>query len=330
MRACAIEPAMSSAYSRAVDGQRRAELVMKSSRVPVNRPPQGGLLVSHRVSRSARGRRWRGLGAGGPGSGEWRGYTGGAGGAGGWLPGRARGRARRRACVRRRRHVRRVGRRDGLLPGRRRRHRSHLLGLLLHEEPHEQPDRHDEEQPETADQETRTLREQSSHIGLDLAFLADLAALARPDLRGQTVEVDEALGRLVVEAVGRVVGGEVVVVERVRAAAADGHARSLEEAQAHVAGHELLRGLDEAVERLFERREPHAVVDELGPLLLDAELVVQHLTLEAQVLERLVRGDERERARNLVDLAALHADEAVLDHVDAAETVAARRARSSR
>jgi hypothetical protein len=47
----------------------------------------------------------------------------------------------------------------------------------------------------------------------DLPVLADLAPLARPDLRGQTPQLDEALGGSVVERVGRVVGRKVVIVE---------------------------------------------------------------------------------------------------------------------
>ena len=54
----------------------------------------------------------------------------------------------------------------------------------------------------------------------------------------------------------------------------------------------------------LERREPHAVVDQLGPALLDVALEPRLLALDRDVLELLVRGDERHRARRLVDLAA--------------------------
>ena len=43
------------------------------------------------------------------------------------------------------------------------------------------------------------------------------------------------------------------------------------------------------------------------------------VALEGQVLEVRVRRDERQRGRALVDLAALDADTAVLDHVEPSE-----------
>ena len=51
--------------------------------------------------------------------------------------------------------------------------------------------------------------------------------------------------------------------------------------------------------------------------------MVRDLALERQVLEGLVRPDDRERARHLVQLAALDAHPAVLDHVDPPEPVGA-------
>jgi hypothetical protein len=57
----------------------------------------------------------------------------------------------------------------------------------------------------------------------------------------------------VVERVGGVVGGEAVVVQRVRAAPADDVAAARLEAQAHLAGDVALGGLDERVEGLLER-----------------------------------------------------------------------------
>ena len=49
---------------------------------------------------------------------------------------------------------------------------------------------------------------------------------------------------------------------------------------------------------------------------------MQKLALQAQVLERLVRLDDGERTGHFVALAALHAHETVLDHVDATKPVA--------
>ena len=85
----------------------------------------------------------------------------------------------------------------------------------------------------------------------------------------------------------------------------------------------LLRLVDEGVQRALERREPQAVVDQLGPALLDAALEAGEVALDGDVLELLVRGDQRDRAGGLVDLAALDADQPVLDHVEPADALRA-------
>ena len=81
--------------------------------------------------------------------------------------------------------------------------------------------------------------------------------------------------------------------------------------------------VEERVERPLQRREPQAVVDELGPALLDAVLEPCEVTFDGDVLELLVRSDQGDRAGALVDLAALDADEAVLHHVEPADAVGA-------
>ena len=93
--------------------------------------------------------------------------------------------------------------------------------------------------------------------------------------------------------------------------------------EADLAGHRALGGGEEGVEGLLERREPEAVVDELGPAGLEAGLLVGDVALEGDVLEIGVGQDQRQRRRALVDLAALDADAAVLDHVEPAPAVAA-------
>ena len=74
---------------------------------------------------------------------------------------------------------------------------------------------------------------------------------------------------------------------------------------------------------LLQRREPQAVVDQLAPALLDGALEPGQLALEGDVLELLVRGDQCDRAGRLVDLAALDADQAVLDDVDPPDALGA-------
>ena len=118
------------------------------------------------------------------------------------------------------------------------------------------------------------------------------------------------------EGVLGVVGGEGVVVERVRAPPTGDLARAGREPQAHLAGDVALGLVDEGVERLLERAEPEAVVDELGVAGLEAGLLPLHVALEADPLEVAVGQDQREAGRALVGLPALDADPTVLDHVD--------------
>ena len=74
---------------------------------------------------------------------------------------------------------------------------------------------------------------------------------------------------------------------------------------------------------VLERREPQAVVDQLAPPLVDAALEPGHVPLDGHALQLLVRGDQRDRARRLVHLAALDADQPVLDHVEPADALRA-------
>ena len=137
------------------------------------------------------------------------------------------------------------------------------------------------------------------------------------------MDVDEALSGLMVESVVGIVGGQAEIIQRVGALASHHGAGTLEELQLHRAGHALLGVGEEGVEGLLQRREPQAVVHLLGPSLLDGELVVQHAPLQAQIFQGLVRLNESQAARHLVALAALHAHEPVLHHVDAAVAVGA-------
>src|SRR5690606_18201723 len=143
----------------------------------------------------------------------------------------------------------------------------------------------------------------------------------RPRLHAEAPQAHEALAVGVVEAVGRVVGGEPVVVEAVVAAPADHVAAVRLQAQAHLAGDVPLRRVDERVERLLERREPQAVVDELGVAVLEGDLLALQVALEGDALEVAVRRDQRQRTRRLVGLPALDADTAVLHHVEPAPAV---------
>ena len=145
----------------------------------------------------------------------------------------------------------------------------------------------------------------------------------RPGGHAQTPQAHEALGVLVAEGVGGVVGGQAVVVEADRAAPAHHPAPAGLEAEAHLAG-DVALGLDEeGVEGLLERGEPQAVVDQLRPARLEPELLVVEVALQGEVLQVGVGQEQGQGARAFVRLAALDADPAVLHHVEAAEAVGA-------
>lgn len=69
---------------------------------------------------------------------------------------------------------------------------------------------------------------------------------------------------------------------------------ALKELQTDSAGHELLGIGHKGVERVLERAVPLAVVHGGGPILLELDLGLEQVALDADVLERLVGGDERQ------------------------------------
>ena len=90
-----------------------------------------------------------------------------------------------------------------------------------------------------------------------------------------------------------------------------------------VARHRRLGLVDQLVQRPLERGVPLAVVDQLAPALVDPALEPGQLPLDGDVLQLHVGGDQRDRARRLVHLAALDADQPVLDQIQPADPVGA-------
>ena len=93
---------------------------------------------------------------------------------------------------------------------------------------------------------------------------------------------------------------------------------------AHLARNVSLSVVDEHVERALETREPEAVVDELGPLGLNAALVACQVALDGEVLKFFVRVDQRDAGRSFVNLTALDAHKAILNDVDSTHALRAR------
>src|SRR6185436_20484986 len=96
---------------------------------------------------------------------------------------------------------------------------------------------------------------------------------------------------------------------------------SLPKPQGDLAGHRLLRLVDEGVQGLTQGGEPEAVVDDLGVVESEALLVVEGVAIEGESLQFAVGEHNLSAARGLVAAARLHADEAVLYQVDTADAV---------
>src|SRR6266480_3429069 len=153
-----------------------------------------------------------------------------------------------------------------------------------------------------------------------LSFLGG-SLLARHRLDAEAPEPHEPGGVLVAESVLGGVGRELVVVQPVLGATAGDEAAARLEAESHLPRHRRLRCTHERVEGPPQRRVPQPVVDELGVARLEASLLAHEVALERDRLEVGVGEEQGERTRALVDLAALDAHPAVLDHVDAAPAV---------
>ena len=116
-------------------------------------------------------------------------------------------------------------------------------------------------------------------------------------LARQAPELHEALGQGLVEGVAGVVGGHAEVVQAGLGAPAGDDGPAAVQGEPHLAGDVPLGVVDERVERVLERREPQAVVDQLAPALVDAALEPGQVPLDGDRLQLLVGGDQRDRAR---------------------------------
>src|SRR5215203_2887305 len=146
---------------------------------------------------------------------------------------------------------------------------------------------------------------------------------ACPLAGGEAPEGYEACCGGFVECAVGIVGGEVFAVEGVRGFAAHDGFVSFVEFEADGAGYGLLRFCDKGVEGGFEGGEPQALVGEFGVALFDGGLEAEDVSRKCQGLEFAVGGYDDEGCGGFVDLAALYSDQAVLDHVDAADGVCA-------
>ncbi len=93
--------------------------------------------------------------------------------------------------------------------------------------------------------------------------------------------------------------------------------------QANVAGDRFLRLFDHRFQDLELRREPKSVIDRFGEF--DAERVAQahNFAIHRDRFKRTVRRLQDRHARSFVNAARFHTDKAILDKIDAADSVLA-------
>ena len=140
----------------------------------------------------------------------------------------------------------------------------------------------------------------------------------------EAVEADEASRiALVIPALYAFHRCDLVVVERILRLASGGDDVPLVELQANGAGDELLTFVHESLQRLAFWREPKSVVNEFGVFRDEAVAQMLDLAIHREAFDLLVGLHEDGAARCLVDTTAFHADEAVLDEVNAADAMLA-------
>src|ERR1035438_5049510 len=148
-----------------------------------------------------------------------------------------------------------------------------------------------------------------------------LRGLGGADLDRQADQVDEAECVLLVVAPPHGEARNVERIERIRRLAGERLYVALVELQLHFAGGSLTHLFEKGVERLAQRRKPQAVIYHLGVLQRALLLVVQRVLVEREGFQ-LADGEHNQRAaRRLITPARLHAHEAILHQVDAADAV---------
>ena len=156
-----------------------------------------------------------------------------------------------------------------------------------------------------------------------LILLATATVTLRRDFLTETEQSDEPLRVGLPVDVVFAERGQILAVEPERRSSADRAGSALVELHPHVAGDRHLGAIDEGVERLAQRREPEAVVDQIGVGQRQLVLEPHRRLVQRQMLQLAVGGGEDRAAGRLVDAAALHPDQPVLQQVDAADAVLA-------
>src|SRR5262245_53551002 len=108
-------------------------------------------------------------------------------------------------------------------------------------------------------------------------------------------------------------------VEALRRFPPDHSGVALIELEPHRAADILLALVDERLKHLALRAEPEAVIDQLGIARHQLVLEMAGAAIERDAFDTAMGGMKDRAARCLIDAAALHADEPVLDQIEAAD-----------
>src|ERR1051326_1034783 len=132
---------------------------------------------------------------------------------------------------------------------------------------------------------------------VELQLALSLAERAQP----QSVEFDETFGVvLVVGDRAFLEGHQLLVVERIFALTPDNRDAAFVELEPHLAAHEFLALVDRRLQHLALRREPEAVVDQLGIFRHQLVLEVPRAAVERDALDAAMRRPQDRAARRLV------------------------------
>src|SRR5205807_4198916 len=137
---------------------------------------------------------------------------------------------------------------------------------------------------------------------------------------GKGKQIDEAF-RVFRVITAHLEAGEVGSIKREGRNALGDVTRAFPQFQADSTGDALLRHIEKSIERLAQRREPQAVINEFGVAIRKRLLEVCGLAVDGEPFELLVRFHEQSTPGSFVSAARLHADESVFDEVGAADTV---------
>src|SRR5207248_10334285 len=128
-----------------------------------------------------------------------------------------------------------------------------------------------------------------------------LAPALRQRAQTERIEPDEALRIVLMVGGGAILERhQILIVKRIGALTADHGSLALVELEPHPAGHELLAEIDRRLQHFTFRREPEAVVDQLGITRHQLVLEVRRAAIERDLLDTAMGYQQDRAARRLV------------------------------